>query len=323
MKKTLKYNFLFAAAAIGLLASCDQEDDSTHVQGYKPTIHIAETDFSVTEDQEVVIDLSTNSPFYKTMEMKLELIGGTATFRDYTADGDGDPETSEETGVDDGMGAIGHRLSLPAYASDYSFTIKPIKDMLVEGPETIKLRLYSAGNSNGIIDQVITINVADYVSNDLALELDWTKTTADKHGTLHGGTYVGTDGKVHEFAEYDFDMLVTTNTAGTGTDYADFAAQTGNAPESAELLNDDLADGDYYVVVNFYARAAVAPAKKFQFDMKLTAAKFGIWNVQLPLTYFSDSALGNKAVAKITKVGTTYTMTNQATGEVIITGRTR
>ncbi|ESU23456.1 hypothetical protein FEDK69T_16220 [Flavobacterium enshiense DK69] len=322
MKKTLKYNFLFAAAAIGLLASCDQEDDSTLVQGYKPTINIDNTQFSVAEGEDVTINLSTNDPFYKTMEMKIELVGGNATFRDYTVDGDGDPATSEETGVDDGMGAIGHKLSFPAYASDYSFTIQPIIDMLPEGTETMKLRLYSAANSNGIIDQVITINVANYASNDVAVELDWTHTTADAHGTLVGGTYIGTDGKEHDFADWDFDFYVfdTDNPTATSPEYTGGASATGDAPEKALLLETDLVDGDYYVFVDFFARGT-APAKKFQFDINLNVAKVGVWNYSLPLKYFSDSPLTGAPVAKITKTGTTYTLVDYTTNEVLITGK--
>ena len=69
------------------------------------------------------------------MDFKLELVGGTGSFRDYETSG-------TETVTDDGYGVIGHKISVPAYAATASFDITPLVDYLPEGAETLIFRLY-------------------------------------------------------------------------------------------------------------------------------------------------------------------------------------
>lgn len=308
MKNILKYNFLFAAATIGLLSSCSEDDDKTLARGFKPTITVDQTSFSMTEGDEITVNVTASQAINKSMEFKVELVGGTASFRDYTSSGD-------ETVVDDGQGVIGHKFSIPAYTTDYSFTIGAVKDMFPEGAENMTLRIYSMGNANGSIDQQITVNIADFVSNDIAIELNWAQRRPDAFGTLSNGTYVGVDGDDHEFGDYDFDFWVE-DAGGTAID--GYVGATGNTPEFTELLETE-ADGDYYVYVDLYA-AGVAPEKRFKHDLKINIAKYGAWYTTVPITTYSDEVFSDYVI-KITKTGTTYRVADAYTDTEIISGR--
>jgi hypothetical protein len=319
MKKIYRNKFLLSVLlASSVLVSCDQDNPTENERVSKPVIEVDQTEFSVTEGDEITINLSTVQPINNTMEFKVELIGGTGSFRDYTTSGD-------ETVEDDGMGVIGHRFSFPAYATDYSFTITPELDMFVEGAETLKLRVYSMGNSNGALDKIININVADYVSNDIAIELNWSKTRPDRFGTLVDGTYLDAAGDEHPFTDYDFDFYVFD---AAFNEVTGFAAATGNAPEKAVLLDADLVDGDYYIIPDLYD-SGTDPAVRFKFDINLKVAKYGVWYHSMPLTYFSDNAVsapsglngGETLAAILTKSGTTYTLSDFNTGDVLASGK--
>jgi hypothetical protein len=319
MKNILKYNFLFAAATIGLLSSCSEDDDKTLARGFKPTLTVDQTSFSMTEGDEITVNVTASQAINKSMEFKVELVGGTASFRDYTSSGD-------ETVVDDGQGVIGHKFSIPAYTTDYSFTIGAVKDMLPEGAENMTLRIYSMGNANGSIDQQITVNIADFVSNDIAIELNWSKTRPDAFGTLSNGTYVGVDGDDHEFGDYDFDFYVFD--AVTFDEVTGYAAATGASPEKAVLADADLVDGDYWIVPDLYDSGA-EPEERFKFDIELRVAKYGVWYHAMPLNYYSDNAVsapfglngGETYAAILTKAGTTYTLSDFNSGDVLASGR--
>ncbi|CAM3637880.1 hypothetical protein FSS13T_02510 [Flavobacterium saliperosum S13] len=319
MKKVYRNKFLLSVLlASSVLVSCEDDDSTLNERYSKPVIAVDQTTFSVTEGDEITINLSTLAPMSGSMEFKAELIGGTASFRDYNTSGD-------ETVEDDGQGIIGHRFSFPAYATEHSITITPELDMFVEGAETMKLRLYSMGNANGALDQEITINIADYVSNDIAIKLDWSKTRANRHGNLEEGHYLDADGDEHPYTDYDFDFYVFD---ADFNEVSGFAAATGNAPEKAVLLNADLADGDYYIIPDLYD-SGTDPAERFQFEINLEVAKYGVWYHSMPLTYFSDNAVsapnglngGETLAAILTKSGTTYTLTDFASGDVLASGR--
>ena len=144
-----KYNFkyILAVAALSVFAtSCSEDEDATKERVVKPVVTASQTSFSVTEGETVTIDLTTDTRYFRTMDYKLELVGGTGSFRDFTS-------TGTETILDDGWGIIGHKITFPAYAETASFDVTPILDLLPEGAETLVFRLYPMGNSNGLIDE--------------------------------------------------------------------------------------------------------------------------------------------------------------------------
>nr|WP_294934401.1 hypothetical protein [uncultured Flavobacterium sp.] len=319
MRKLLRNNFVLAFASLAVLTSCNDDEDTTLERGFKPTITAEQTSFSVTEGDVVTLNLSTSQAINDNMDLKLELIDGTGSFRDYTVDG-------TETTVTDGWGMIGHKLSFPIYADNYSVDITPIFDLLPEGTETLVLKLSSMGNSKGIVaenSQIITITVANQTSNDFVAIADWSQTTTNAHGNLVAGEYEGADGNSHEYCDFDFDLeLYDSGFNIVADDY-------NNCP--AEVTLDESAPDDtYYIVPSFWTNAGpAAPAEDINFKMKVTMAKPGVWihevNIDDIWTYeqggvddgFAD---GYQIAGVLIKTGTTYEL-QDLDGNVLAQGK--
>ena len=95
------------------------------------------------------------------------------------------------------------------------------------------------------------------------------------------------------------------------------------------MISADAPDGEYYIIADLYD-VGTAPAADFTFDMTLYASKFGVWDAQLPIDDFmtnhptsAPSGLGDGLiiVAILTKTGTTYTLTDAETEELLASGR--
>ena len=313
-------------AAVALLASCSNDDDLLEdVRGFKPTVTLNTTTAQATEGEEITFTLTVDRPLNKNMEFKLELVDeeSTASFRDFTTSGE---ETDISGGGGYGQGKIGYALVFPAYATTYSFTVTPNRDFQVEGPEVIKLLLRSAESAKGQVAEAsryITINVSDFTSGNIGMQLVWDGNTADTFGTIHEGTYLS-GGEEAALTEFDFDVYVFD---GDFNQVDNNQAATGDSPEELELLTADLADGEYTIVVDLYD-AGPAPDQVFDLPVKLNVIKYGTWSQQIPLTFASDHGTsapgglgaGVQIAGTLTKVGSTYTLANDA-GEVLAQGR--
>lgn len=321
MKNFLKYNYLFAVAALGVLSSCNDDDDSMSDRLPKSEVSLTQTSFSVTEGETVTLTLNTDQPLNKRMDFKLEISGGTSTFRDYVLEGDANPETDEETTPDDGWGVIGHKISLPAYQSSHTVDITPVIDFLVEGNETIVLKMIPMGNANGSVaagSETITINVADYVSNDVGIKLIWDQNSFNSHGNVVEGVYEYMDGDDVEeahFSDWDFDIYLED--AG-GADVTGYAGATGNSPEFV-TLDATLPDGDYFIYVDLWSPGP-DPIEPFDHDLKISMSKYGVWSTTVAIPT-SSSEVFSDYVLVITKTGNNYTVTDYATSDVIVSGR--
>lgn len=321
MKLRNIYKLMFAAALVGSLASCSEDDnETTGARVEKPVVTAAATTFSVTEGETVTINLSTDTPYFRAMGFKLELVGGTGSFRDYTC-------TGTETTLDDGWGVIGHKISFPAYATTASFDITPIFDLLPEGTETLVFRMYPMGNSNGLVDaasETITVNVANAVSDDVVCIVDWTRNSYDAHGSLVEGSYEDSDGDAHSFCDFDFDLEIYDE----NFDY--YATSYSDCPEQASVLGVD-PDGTYYFVPSFWTNAgAIEPATNINFKVKVTIAKAGVWVHEMNLDDVWNSTDGGydetgdpeayQFAGILTKTGTTYLL-EDLDGNTLASGR--
>ena len=324
MKKIINYkSFLVLLALSATLVSCEMENTTGDNKYVKPVVSIDQVSASTTEGQAVTFTLTTETPINQDLTFKLELVGGTGTFRDY--------ETSErETEAGDGFGKIGHIITMPAFTTTYTFDVTPLIDLKVEGTETFEFLLTSDSYARGAVaagSDKISITVADYVSNDIGIELDWTQGFADSFGTLDVGTYTGADDNQHAYADYDFDFYVFDSAFN---EVSGFAAATGAAPEMAVLDALTLADGVYEIYADKYANAPSAPAGVLQLPMTLTVSKFGTWSKVIDVDYYTSNtpesapnglAGGEFLVAKFTKTGTTYTLNDPDTNDVLAQGR--
>ena len=319
-----KYNFkyILAVAALSVFAtSCSEDEDATKERVVKPVVTASQTSFSVTEGETVTIDLTTDTRYFRTMDYKLELVGGTGSFRDFTS-------TGTETILDDGWGIICHKLSFPAFATEASFDITPIFDLLPEGAETLVFRLYPMGNSNGLIDaasETITINVANATSDDVITTVDWSQNKYDTFGTLVEGSYLDAEDESHAFCDYDFDLEIFD--ANSGFDY--FDTSYSSCPETVTISGAE-ADNTFLIVPSFWTSAGpTAPAEDFTFKVKVTVAKPGVWISEVDYNDTWDTAVGGAQEGNpdayvlagiLTKTGTTYTYEDQD-GNILASGR--
>ncbi|MQP25557.1 hypothetical protein GFJ94_10820 [Flavobacterium sp. LMO8] len=315
-KHNLKY--ILAFSVFGLLLSCSDDEDATKDRIAKSVVTADLTTFNLLEGETATVTLTTDVPLKDKSDFKLELVGGTGSFRDFSCSG-------TETGIDDGWGVIGHKIELPAYATSTTFDISPIFDLLPEGTETLTFRLYPMGNSLSLVDdasETITVNVTNATSDDVVAVLDWSENYYDAHGTLVEGAYLDVDGDEHAFCDYDFDLEIYDSAFNV------VANSYSSCPEEASLSSSE-PDGEYYIVPSFWTSAGpVAPAETIFFNAKITMAKPGVWISENVITSW-DSTTGGVVEGNpdgynfagiLTKTGTTYLLEDED-GNTLASGR--
>lgn len=327
------FKYIFGLTILSLLASCSDDEDATDERIVKSVVTADMTTFNLNEGDAAMVTLTIDQPLNVRSEFKLELVGGTGAFRDFTVlnGGDDNDETDEETTVDDGYGVIGHKVMLPAYASSVTFDITTLIDYLPEGNETLIFRLYPMGNSRSLVDpasETITINLANSTLNELQSELKWA-TTFNAHGNFADVEYLGIDDKIHTVDAYDFDLLVF----GPANN---FDGATGAEPEYATILEAD-PDGDYEFYVDLYDAprgvtssigGGYKPKRLLSLKPILTLSKPGVWVEEIDLSGIWDSTVVGSATGDglftfagyVNKTGTTFTAYN-ANGDELATGR--
>lgn len=302
--KRNNFKFIFGFALLAVMASCSEDDDATKERIVKSVVTADMTTFNVTEGDVATVTLTIDKPLNVRSDFKLELVGGTGSFRDYAVDGD-------ETVLDDGYGIIGHKVTFPAYASTSTFDITPLLDYFPEGAETLIFRLYPMANSTALVNansETITLNVANGTLNEVQMELNWAGTT-NSFGNIVDMEYVGDDGVSHSFADFDFDLIVL----GPANI---FTGATGAQPEFAKIAS-TRPDGFYDVVIDLWdTTGAATPAKKINFKPMLTISKPGVWVEVMDLSgIWSSDDLGSGSgpaadiwAGYVQKAGTTFTL---------------
>jgi len=325
--RKINFKYIVAFAALGFFASCEPDNDTTNARVVKPVVTAAVTSFTIAEGQTATVNLTVNTPYFRTMDYKLELVGGTGSYKDYSTSG-------TETVLDDGWGVIGYKISVPAYAATASFDITPLVDYLPEGAETLIFRLYPMGNSNGLVaasSETITVNVSNTVSNNVITELKWA-TTYNAHGNLDDILYAGVDGFSHSLDAYDFDILIF----GPANI---FTGATGAEPEYATIAS-TRPNGDFEIYIDLYdtprrlaggaaAGTGYRPTTLLNLTPVLTVSKPGLWVKEMVLSNIWTSNTMPSVVpgndpsyyaGKVTKAGTTYTLFDAADVQ-LATGR--
>jgi hypothetical protein len=327
-RKYLNWGFALLLANL-ILVSCNDDDTLEGVRGQKQSVvTIDQTSADAAEGQELSFTLTVDKPLSTPMDFKLEVVDGesTASFRDFTTSGS---ETDISAGGI-GQGKIGYDLTFPAYATSYTFTITPIVDLLPEDTETLKLLLRSSHNGMGLVapgSEYITINIANTVSDDFVMILNWDAPATDSFGTIHPGTYIGADGSEYDLCGFDFDLELYD------ADFNVVDDSYSSCPEEI-TLSADAPDGDYIIIPSFYTNAVAddnaVPAGELKFPVTLTLAKPGVFNHVVDMTQVWTYAIGGDQegnpdayipAAIVTKSGTTYTVTDYNTGTVLAQGR--
>lgn len=238
MKKNRRYlSSAFALLFSGLAFVSCNDNDPDFVYNEKPAITTDLDAYTVTEGHELSIVLTTSKVSNVPMEVKLEVVGGTAVLgEDFELPG-------LEVGAEDGLGNDGFLVTFPANASTYTIKIPALLDDNLDDGNTVLLRLSGAHNMNGTIDKTVTITINN-VGNVLDLTLGWDKTFT------YGANQFNLCG-----IGYDVDFIVVD---AAGEQVAD--AQTVNCPETLHLSQADLADGTYDVYAYLYDDAGLPGA---------------------------------------------------------------
>jgi hypothetical protein len=277
----LKIALVFSAFA--LIVSCDEDDltgDSV-LEATSPSLSV-ELGFANTE---TLVEQAATYPFTVRLSavqaadvrVYLTQTGGTAT-----AGADFDFPSS---------------LTIPRGATSASGVIEIFEDDIAEDTETATIKIATGleANVDAINSQTVTFNIQNLADGDLTIGLDWS------------AAELVTDNFGNEFDPHDLaDLRLVIST--TPDNAGDVGVADGSGSESFVLESTD-ADGDYYVVADFYAAEDEINA-----DLNLTLQfdQVGVINGQ---THEFASALNTSnscssvyyVLAKITKSGDSYT----------------
>lgn len=307
-------------AALSLLGSCTTDDFHDFPSVEKPLVTTTgATEFTVTEGETINIPFTTSQAISDPMTFKFTIVdtsAATASMNtDYTiAEG---PITSSE-----GNPATMFYAEIPAYAETFEIPFTALEDLDLEGSETVQLRMEAVGVRTALTQDggiLFTFTINQVVSDELVVNLAWP------------GTYIGTDGETHPFPDYDLDILLYDS---SGTTLVNFEGATADHPEQMVISPTELPDGDYLLVLDYYAAPAVPvdPAVEAQESIPamLKLVKPGVFNETVDLAglwtdFASGSSQGNSNAtviyANLNIQGSTYTVTDADTGAVIAQGR--
>ncbi|WP_313803609.1 hypothetical protein [Flavobacterium sp.] len=186
----MKNKFIALLAIVGLSLSyysC-QEDESLERKG-KPTITFDSNDIVVKEGDNINLDFILSYPIKSDSEVRIEVLEET------TAEAEVDFELGDLITMEDAGGGFfggnGYYYAIPSLTTNHTLSLPVIADNTVEGNETLKLRFYSAGKGEAMVDQIVTITIED--SSDLIIDLNWSGTFDD------GGTPT-------DFCDLDMDL---------------------------------------------------------------------------------------------------------------------
>ena len=305
--KKIKYSLLAFSALLLSLASCQDDDQSYALTGNLPVGSLAidkttidEIDDPATSDYEnvAICTFTMDKPYKTNMKFKVEFLAdeSTGSLEDFEVN-------LPPSGIDNGT--PGFLLTVPANQTSQVFTVTATFDEAADPGQTLKFKIYPIADLNGTVDansEFFTITVGNNTSDNLEITFDW---EAERE-------YVGINGSTNLFADFDFDLEVYTSVGAIeATSYT-------SAPEKIEILNNDTADGLYYIVPSFYdASTAVTPMLPISFNTSLKVVKRGVFTKVIELPSMWNSTVGGYEqgnpdylylAAYFVKVGNTYTL---------------
>ena len=328
----MKYTQIFAVLALGLsIASCTKEDDSVFdLRNVKPVITVDATSFpSLTEGDVVTLTLTTDVPYKTDMDLKISLVGGNASFRDFVVESPIEGRVAESS-ITDGQGNIAYLIKFPAYAKTATVTLSPVVDDLAEPTENFILELASALNGIAAVaesSKIITMSAKNKTSLDFNVTLDWSGAAPNRHGTIVEPTYknnaVPTPAN-RSFCGIDIDLEVY--------DAADnvVASSYGDCPEKLTMPA-STPDGTYYIAATFYSMngaANLTTPKSVNIPLTLTSSKPGIFVNEMKADgrFTTTSPVypnpnGFYKMRTVVKSGATWTVKDIVSGDVLNSGR--
>ncbi len=280
--KNILLKIAFTLSAFALIVSCDEDDltgDSV-LEATSPSLSV-ELGFANTE---TLVEQAASYPFtvrlsavqVADVRVYLSQTGGTAT-----------------AGADF---VFPSSVTIPRGATSASGSIDILADDIPEDTETAIIKIATGLEANVASEssQTVTFNILNLTDGDLAVGLDW---AAASLVTDNAGNEIDP----HDLA--DLRLVISTTPDNTG----DVGVADGSGSESFVLSSME-ADGDYYIVADFYDAQSDLPA-----DLNLTLQfdQVGVINHQ---THEFASALRTTdlcgdlytVLAKVIKTGDSY-----------------
>lgn len=320
-----RVSFLALTSCLALV-SC--QDDDTIDKAGKPGVTVTQNTITVTEGETATFDFALDYTVGEKIDIRIDVLDENGNIVP-TTQPVGDPNSGNgysrlsfddfnvpyNTWFDAGwfqygyLGGSGYVATFPAYTENFQINIETIQDLIPEGTESFSFRLSATSLMKVIIDEVITVNVENYVSPDpaeLVLRLNWE------------GTFVSGGNNV-DFCDIDMDLELYDNTfAIVDTSYTD-------CPEEI-VMNSATPDGDYFFVPSLWTTGGYAEAVNI--PAVLTIAKPGtlLETVDLSADFpMNEGGLndgnGNAAVVfTINKTGNVYTI-NDLDNNTVFQGR--
>jgi hypothetical protein len=187
-------------------------------------------------------------------------------------------------------------VTIPRGATSASGSIDILADDIPEDTETATLKIATGleANVSAINSQTVTFNIQNLTEGDLAVGMSWapSATVTDNFGNEISATSLA-----------DLRLLISSTPDNSG----DIDEADGAGFESL-TLDSGLADGDYYVVADFYDAISDIPVG---LDITIQFDQVGVINHQ---THDFAAALNTTdlcadlfvVLAKVTKTGNTY-----------------
>ena len=280
MKKFIKYKYLVAVALLAITATSCTDYNQDYPDPNKPLVTIESQDLTITEGETGNISLNISKAIGNPIDLKLTPIideSTTLSDSDYTVNAAG-----EFTSADDGVGKVpAYDIVVPAGSTSFNIPIDAIDDLDIEGSETISFELTTTGSGMGIVDEdnnIVTLTVNNHESKDIVIQLSW------------DGSYLGADGEMHDFCDFDLDMEIY---AGTDLSGDIVATSYSSCPESVRIAPGDLEDGTYLIALEYFGIYDVsAPAENVNIPTMLTLIQPGVQIESFDLSDLWDYDMG-------------------------------
>lgn len=317
-------SFLSVLAIAICFVSC-QDDDSIARRG-KPALRVANNTMTVTEGETAVFDINVEYPLSEKIDIRIDILdqegnpvvtanpsGGDATtgngFYDRVVFDDIEvpyPTWFESGWFDYGyLGGSGYVASFPPYTDNIQLNIETILNVLPQSSRSVTLRLTSTSLMAASINEVITVNIEDFVGEDLITRLNW------------AGDYLESGADACDIdAGLDLDLELIFGGAYIQTSYND-------CPEQLTILGSD-DDGTYTVDASFWTANGNTSSEGMNIPVSIEFIKPGVFAETVDLSALfplNDGGLsdGNgNAITSFTveKTGTTYTVTDSNNTQV-------
>lgn len=194
-----------------------------------------------------------------------------------------------------------HTVTIPKGSTSASGTITILSDDLKEENESVEITIGTGmeANVSAVNSETVSFNIGNLEEGELLLNLSW---------DLEGDTTDNTGTPIEATAFADLRFLLTPSLTFSEED---IVAGADGAGFESFTIEEDLPDGEYYIVADFYAANENISR---DINLELTLDQTGVINHD---TYTFPAALNNGlgtcslnyyVLAKVTKSGDNYTI---------------